>query len=97
VIFRDEESLLARSSKTYLEAYRDEIAVYKGELELWYIKNQSLFLDMKIVLLTAWVIVFKESDLPYRVLKGLPQRSQWISEAESERKESVQSLEHGTR
>jgi len=97
VIFRDEESLLARSSKTYLEAYRDEISVYKGELELWYIKNQSLFLDMKIVLLTAWVIVFKESALPYRVLKGLPRRDQWISEAQSEGKENVRSLEHGTR
>jgi lipopolysaccharide/colanic/teichoic acid biosynthesis glycosyltransferase len=77
IIFRDEESILARSSKSYLEAYRDEISVYKGELELWYIRNRSLLLNMKIIMLTAWVILFKESTLSERVLKGLPRRSQY--------------------
>ena len=77
IIFRDEESILARSSKSYLDAYRDEISVYKGALELWYIRNRSLLLNMKIIMLTAWVILFKESTLPERVLKGLPRRSQY--------------------
>jgi lipopolysaccharide/colanic/teichoic acid biosynthesis glycosyltransferase len=77
IIFRDEESILARSSKSYLDAYRDEISVYKGALELWYIRNRSLLLNMKIIMLTAWVILFKESTLSERVLKGLPRRSQY--------------------
>lgn len=84
IIFRDEESIIAKSSKSYLEAYRDEIATYKGELELWYIKNQSFFLDMKIVGLTAWVILFKKSTLHYRVLKDLPRRSRWMPVAETD-------------
>ena len=53
IIFRDEESIISNSSKHYLECYRDEIAVYKGDLELWYIKNQNLLLDLKIVMLTV--------------------------------------------
>ena len=75
IIFRDEESIIAKSSKSYLEAYRDEISVYKGELELWYIRNRSSWLNMKIVMLTAWVILFKGSTLPERALKGLPRRN----------------------
>jgi lipopolysaccharide/colanic/teichoic acid biosynthesis glycosyltransferase len=81
IVFRDEESILAGSSKSYLEAYRDEIAIYKGELELWYMKNRNFFLDMKIIMLTGWVVLFKDSALPYRVLKSLPRRSQWIPKA----------------
>jgi lipopolysaccharide/colanic/teichoic acid biosynthesis glycosyltransferase len=83
IIFRDEESIISNSSKNYLECYRDDIAVYKGELELWYIKNQSLALDLKIVAVTAWVLIFKDSKAPFRLLKGLPQRSQWTPTAET--------------
>jgi len=83
IIFRDEESIISNSSKNYLECYRDEIAVYKGDLELWYIKNQNLALDLKIVMLTAWVLLFKNSKLPFRLLRGLPQRSQWTPAAET--------------
>jgi lipopolysaccharide/colanic/teichoic acid biosynthesis glycosyltransferase len=83
IIFRDEESIISNSSKNYLECYRDDIAVYKGELELWYIENQSLALDLKIVALTAWVLLFKDSKAPFRMLKGLPQGSQWTPTAET--------------
>src|SRR4030042_3205333 len=83
IIFRDEESIISNSSKNYLECYRDEIAVYKGDLELWYIKNRNLALDLKIVMLTAWVLIFKDSKLPFRLLRGLPERSQWTSGSET--------------
>jgi lipopolysaccharide/colanic/teichoic acid biosynthesis glycosyltransferase len=83
IIFRDEESIISNSSKNYLECYRDEIAAYKGDLELWYIKNQNLGLDLKIVMLTVWVLLFKNSKLPFRLLRGLPQRSQWTPAAET--------------
>ena len=83
IIFRDEESIISNSSKNYLECYRDEIAVYKGDLELWYIKNQNLALDLKIVMLTAWVLLFKNSKLPFRLLRGLPQGGQWRPAAET--------------
>ena len=34
------------------------IAPYKGELEMWYQNNYSFILDFKLILLTAWVILF---------------------------------------
>lgn len=72
IVFRDEEGVLARSSKPHLECYRDDIAPYKGELELWYKNHQSFFLDMQLVFLTAWAIVAPKSDLHFRLYKDLP-------------------------
>lgn len=72
IVFRDEESLMGNSSKPKDKFYAEDIAPYKGELELWYIKNQSLILDMKLIFLTAWVVLFPHGTLPQRVLKSLP-------------------------
>jgi lipopolysaccharide/colanic/teichoic acid biosynthesis glycosyltransferase len=72
IIFRDEESLIARSGEDYHAYYKREIAPFKGALEVWYAQNQSFLLDLKIVFLTAWVVLFAESSLPKKWLKGLP-------------------------
>jgi len=72
IIFRDEESIISRSTKSHVDCYREDISPYKGELEIWYKNNQSFILDMKLVFLTAWVIVFSKSRLHEKVLKGLP-------------------------
>ncbi|MFH1963157.1 MAG: sugar transferase [bacterium] len=74
IVFRDEETMLHNNGKTYDEYYRNDIAPYKGELELWYIKNMSLWLDLVLIFLTAWVIFFPDSRLYEKVLKNLPQR-----------------------
>lgn len=58
--------------------YTDKIAPYKGELEIWYQKHASLVLDFKLIFLTAWVILKPESDLPFRWLKGLPERPEYL-------------------
>lgn len=75
IIFRDEESIIANSGQDYHTFYKNEIAPFKGELELWYLKNQSFLLDMKLIFLTAWVVVFPESGLPGRMLADLPKHS----------------------
>jgi lipopolysaccharide/colanic/teichoic acid biosynthesis glycosyltransferase len=75
IVFTDEESIIANSRKEPLDCYRDEIAAYKGELEMWYISHRSMWLDFKIVLLTVWVLLFRGSTLYEKVLKGLPSRS----------------------
>ena len=75
IVFRDEETIIARSSKPFLECYRDEIAPYKGELELWYARNQNLWVDMKIVFLTAWLVVFPQSHLYEAAFADLPRRN----------------------
>jgi len=79
VIFRNEQEILSKSSQPPHEYYEKHIAPYKGELEVWYLQNQSLWTDFLLVFLTAWVLVFPSSDLPYSVFKSLPARSNNLS------------------
>ncbi len=72
LIFRDEEGFIHRSGMAPRDFYREQIGPFKGELELWYLKHRSTLLDLKIILLTAWVVLFPNSDLPQRWLPGLP-------------------------
>ena len=72
IIFRDEETIIHESGEDYHEFYRREIAPFKGEVELWYKKNRSFLIDLKIIFLTAWVVVFSGSKLPSIILRGLP-------------------------
>jgi lipopolysaccharide/colanic/teichoic acid biosynthesis glycosyltransferase len=73
IFFRDEENIMERSAKPREACYAEEIAPYKGELEVWYIKNQSFWLDIKLMLLTAWVILFPAGNLHKKIFKGLPE------------------------
>jgi lipopolysaccharide/colanic/teichoic acid biosynthesis glycosyltransferase len=72
IMFRDEEAILARSTKAPHDVYREDIAPYKGELELWYQENQSIWLDLKILFATAWVVLFPTSQRYMRWFPGLP-------------------------
>jgi len=74
IVFRDEEKLLSATSLPVAEYYKNHISPYKGELELWYQKHLSFYTDMMLMFLTAWVIVFKDSDVVYSVFKDLPPR-----------------------
>jgi len=72
IVFRDEEALLSAAKGDPHEYYQNVIAPYKGALEMWYQSHASFWLDIQIIYLTAWVILFPNSDLPYRLLKSLP-------------------------
>jgi lipopolysaccharide/colanic/teichoic acid biosynthesis glycosyltransferase len=73
IVFRDEESILERNkSLSYDECYSKLIAPYKGELELWYLKNRSFMLYVGLIFLTAWVIIFPTSRLYFTLFKDLP-------------------------
>jgi lipopolysaccharide/colanic/teichoic acid biosynthesis glycosyltransferase len=74
IVFRDEEKLMSATSMPVAEFYKIHISPYKGELELWYQKHISLYTDLMLMFLTAWVIVRPESDLVYRVFRDLPER-----------------------
>ena len=74
VIFRDEEKWISECDGDKHEFYKNHIAPYKGELELWYQKNVSASTDLKIIFLTCWVILFSKSNLPYRLLNNLPNK-----------------------
>ena len=78
IVFQDEERLLSQPGIDPVVFYTENIAPYKGELEIWYQQHASLWLDIKLIFLTAWVIVKPESDLPFRWLKGLPERPEYL-------------------
>ena len=74
IVFRDEESLISSIKEDPHEYYNRVIAPYKGELEMWYQENRSFFLDLQIIFMTAWVIVFPKSRLYELWFKNLPIR-----------------------
>ncbi|WP_320053565.1 sugar transferase [uncultured Acetobacteroides sp.] len=74
IVFRDEEKILSESMMDATECYIKQIAPYKGKLEEWYLENRSLYVDLVLIFLTAWVIVFPESNLQYKLLSNLPDK-----------------------
>ncbi len=74
LIFRDEEALVSNSSLPPAEFYDTYIFPYKGELELWYLKNMSFITDVKIIFLTAWSIVSPKNELAKKFFPELPVR-----------------------
>ena len=75
IIFRDEESIISSvKDEDPHDFYKRVIAPYKGELEIWYQKNNSFFLDLQLIFMTAWVILFPSSRLYEIWFKDLPKR-----------------------
>ena len=74
IIFRDEEKLISNHNGDKHDFYRLKIAPHKTDLELWYFQNQSLYIDLKLVLVTAWVIIFPESNILNKLFKNLPKQ-----------------------
>ena len=76
IIFRDEESIIsAIKDEDPHKFYKRVIAPYKGELEMWYQKHNSFILDLQLIFLTAWVILFPKSRLYEKWFKDLPIRN----------------------
>lgn len=74
IVFRDEEAITARLAKPPERVYREDIAPYKGALELWYQDHRSMWVDLKIIFLTALAVVRPGNRLHERWMKGLPPR-----------------------
>ena len=74
MIFRDEETIIDKSGMEPRYFYENFILPYKGNLEVWYQGNKTILLDIKIIFLTAWLVVFPDSKIVERTFKGLPKR-----------------------
>ncbi len=74
LIFRDEESIIDKSEMPPREFYEKFIIPYKGEVEVWYQNNKTVFLDCEIIFLTAWSILFPKNNLTNKLFKTLPKR-----------------------
>lgn len=72
LFFRNEDELLAATGKPPERAYREDILPIKGALELWYSDHKTLWLDVKIVLLTVWVVLHPSSAPLIAAFGGLP-------------------------
>jgi len=72
IVFRDEESILTKSPKGHERCFSEDITPYKGDLELWYIRNQSVRLDMMLMFLTIYAVLLPENKLHLKLFKGLP-------------------------
>ncbi len=79
LIFRDEESIIAKSNMDPRAFYEQYVIPYKGALEVWYQSKKSLYLDFLIIFLTAWVILFPKSNLPFKVFRDLPKRPEALA------------------
>jgi Sugar transferases involved in lipopolysaccharide synthesis len=77
IVFRDEEELITKVKEKgddIWDFYKNTIYPFKGGLEQWYQRNRSFPTDLKLIVLTAGVIVFPDNRLMYKWFKDLPQR-----------------------
>lgn len=70
LVFRDEETLLGTDTDTIF--YDHVVAPYKGDLEIWYVSNQSLWLDLKIIMSTVLLICLPSSPVSITTFGDLP-------------------------
>lgn len=72
LVFRDEEEIMHKSGMDYNEIHDTIIANYKGELEVWFNKNKSFILYVKIIFFTA-ISVLKSDFYIFDKFKNLPE------------------------
>ena len=72
---RDEESIISTiKNEDPHKFYKRVIAPFKGELEMWYQENRSFILDLQLIFVTAWIIIFPNSRLYEKWFYDLPRR-----------------------
>lgn len=74
IIFRNEESVLTDEDNA-LEFYKNKLATYKGDLEIWYVNNQNLKIYFFIIFLTIWVVIFHSPKIITKIFPDLPMPS----------------------
>ncbi len=71
IVFRNEEMML-NESVNHKNFYDDEIMPFKGLLEEWYVKNNSLKNYFILIFLTIFVVVNSRESMVWRIFKDLP-------------------------
>ena len=74
IIFRDEEIWISKHVGDKHDFYKNSIAPYKTDLELWYLKNKTIYVDFMLIILTAWVIISNNYKIVYSVFSNLPKK-----------------------
>ncbi len=71
LFFRDEERFLSQKPKQAKSIYANKIMPVKGKLELWYKEHKNIWIDLKIIVLTAISIFFPQNTLHIKAFKGM--------------------------
>jgi lipopolysaccharide/colanic/teichoic acid biosynthesis glycosyltransferase len=72
IIFRDEERMISQPGRDPKAFYAENIAPYKGAVELWYQENCTFMTDIKIILLTIGVLFFPNSTTWQKASPSIP-------------------------
>ena len=78
IVFRDEERLITdhkNAGGDIENYYKNVIYPFKGKLEIWYKNNKSFYIDLILIFLTIWVIIFPGSKIYEKILTNLPRRN----------------------
>jgi len=72
IVFRDEETIFDKLNMPIEESLRTIVMPYKAQLEKWYFDNQSICNYFKIILVTAWAVLYPSSSIHKKWFKNLP-------------------------
>ena len=72
IIFRGEEEIMHKASAS-VDFYDNVIAPYKGLLEEWFVSNKSINIYFLAIIITAWTVVFPNTNIAWRVFRDLPE------------------------
>ena len=75
IMFRDEEKMITNAKVNGIEPkefYANYVFPYKGSLEIWYSKNKNMLIDVKIVILTALIIVVPKYKNAHKWFYSIP-------------------------
>lgn len=78
IVFRDEEMLLDVDDP--VSFYKDVIAPYKGELEMWYAANKGLGLYLSIIAVTILAVATSKRGIVWKCFTDLPKPPKSIAE-----------------
>lgn len=71
VAFRNEEEILA-GADDHMQMYREKIVPHKTALERYYRDHVGVCTDIKVILLTIIVVLWRSRDLSYSFFPDLP-------------------------
>ena len=73
IVFRNEEKyFINKDTKENKKFYKEKIAPYKGELELWYCKKQSIIVDILLIITTISTVFVPSLKLHNYFFRDLP-------------------------
>ena len=75
IIFRDEEQYFKGNQEESNKFYKEEIVPFKSELECWYEANQSIFIDIKIIIATCIMIILPRFKSYQLFFNNLPKHT----------------------